>query len=118
MSQWILYGCNPDGSEPRELAAFEGKEVYFDQLNSLVFRRVVEGKAGNVEKVLLTLLKNAVVDVKSARILMRALRHADEVGLSNDIYDSLECALDEGETAFCWGDLDNLVPHDLTKWEI
>ena len=118
MSQWILYGCDPDGKNPRELASFEGKEAYFEQLNGYVFRSVLAGKAGNVEKVLLTLLKNAIVDRDNARILMRAMRHADEVGLTNDIYDAMECALDEGEVALCWGDLGNLVKHDLTKWEI
>ncbi|MBQ8394659.1 MAG: hypothetical protein IJX49_03720 [Clostridia bacterium] len=34
------------------------------------------------------------------KLVKRALRHFDEVGLSNDIYDSLEELLDEGCDAF------------------
>lgn len=33
---------------------------------------------------------------KYGKLIKRALRHFDEVGLSNDIYDSLEELLDEG----------------------
>jgi len=118
MDQWILYGCELDGTNPRPLCELDGKQAFFEQLNAHVFRKVASSHAGNAEKVLLTLLKNAIVDAQSARVLMRALRHADEVGLCNDIYDAVECALDEGETALCWGDLTRLVKHDLTKMEI
>ena len=39
-------------------------------------------------------------DKQYGKLVKRALRHFDEVGLSNDIFDSLEELLDEGCDAF------------------
>ncbi len=44
-------------------------------------------------------LTNAYFLAKQGKMLLRALRHFDEVGLSNDIHAALEEALDEGAEA-------------------
>ena len=45
-------------------------------------------------------LGNEYYAAKYGKVVKRALRHFDEVGLSNDIFDELETLLDEGCEAF------------------
>ena len=98
----ILYAFI-DG-EWAEFASFDDFSTYATQVQ----------KAAEIKKTTASLdsARNAAVvmeefalgkkayDAKYGKLVKRALRHFDEVGLSNDIFDALEELLDEGAEAF------------------
>lgn len=63
------------------------------------------------------ILGGYVFDKKYGKPLLRALRHFDEVGISNDLHAALEESLDEGAERFAFATADQRVddrpPYDL-----
>ena len=82
-----------------EFSSFADKRDYANQVKEAVARK----KTSNTEEIKnsATVVEDFVLGGKFyakeyGKLVMRALRHFDEVGLSNDIQASLEELLDEG----------------------
>lgn len=94
---FVLYAYNNGGWT--EFCSFTDKNDYAKQVSSAVARK----KTAETEE-----MKNSAIVMEDfvlgkkyyakqyGKLVMRALRHFDEVGLSNDIQASLEELLDEG----------------------
>ncbi len=100
-------------AEWRRFAAFEERTgEYASQVKEGVLRaqNSAEEAKRNAAVVMRTFVFEDVYYGRGqGKTIMRALRHFDEVGLSNDIYAALEEALDEGAEAFALvkdGDID------------
>lgn len=98
---FILYGW--DNEKWAEFCSFADTRGYAEQVKSAVTHKKT---SANEE------MKNSAIVMEGfafgkkfygkqyGKLVMRALRHFDEVGLSNDIQASLEELLDEGYTKF------------------
>lgn len=84
------------GNSIEEYASFED-DGYSDQILNKIEKRKCERLYSNVDYVMENVFANKQgVAKKYLKTAMRALRHFDEVGLSNDIYDVLEEINDDG----------------------
>ena len=89
---FILYTFN--GGEWAEFASFKDRRDYRALVEKAAENKQKEGKTEEVKNAA-ALMRTFVLDGKAFSIsekksVSRALRHFDEVGLSNDIFDVLE----------------------------
>ena len=99
---YILYALN--GDTWQEYARFADRRNYAERVAQAVENKLQNGKTDEVKNAAIVMrsfvLGNEYYEIKYGKIVKRALRHFDEVGLSNDIFDELECLLDEDFVAF------------------
>ena len=101
---FILYAF--DGTAWVSFAEITDKKgTYLERVAQFVAIKEKDGKTDeikNAAKVMRAfVLENKYFDAKKdGKVIKRALRHFDEVGISNDIYESLEELLDEGFASF------------------
>ena len=98
---YILYILKK--GEWKEYARFDGAE-YESQVKKAAAWKKQDGKSETVQNAA-TVAEQFVCDGKyyaksCGKTALRALRHFDEVGISNDVHAALEEALDEGLDAF------------------
>ena len=99
---YILYALI-DGNW-QEYASFKDKKNYAQRVAQASELKIATAKT-EAEKNAAIIMKafvlgNEYYAEKYGKVVKRALRHFDEVGLSNDIFDELECLLDEGCDGF------------------
>ena len=87
-----------------EVASFKDRHGYAKQMENAVGIKKKEGKTDSVRNAAVVaegfVLGRYYYGKEYGKLVMRALRHFDEVGLSNDIQAALEELLDEGCDAF------------------
>lgn len=88
----------------QEYASFKDKKDYAQRVAQAAEMKIQTAKTEAEKNAAIVMkafvLGNEYYAEKYGKIIKRALRHFDEVGLSNDIFDELEGLLDEGCDAF------------------
>ncbi|MBE7084485.1 MAG: hypothetical protein E7368_00335 [Clostridiales bacterium] len=116
---YILHVLNADTW--REYARFVDKRNYAQLIATAVEDRLKNGKTEEMKNSATVMhafvLEGKYFAQKDGKVIKRALRHFDEVGLSNDIFEALESLLDEGCTAFALAK-EGHSPASLTQGEI
>ncbi len=99
---FILYAFS--GGEWAQFASFDDFSDYASQVVKSAENKKRTAAMDSVRNAAIVMedfvLGKKSYDKQYGKLVKRALRHFDEVGLSNDIFDSLEELLDEGCDAF------------------
>ena len=101
---FILYAY--DGKAWQAFAKIEDKKNnYEERVLQTSEKKMATGKTEEIKNAALVMrafvCEEKYFDTKTCgKTVKRALRHFDEVGISNDIYESLEELLDEGFASF------------------
>lgn len=95
-----------------EYASFEN-DGYVEQILAKIEKRRLDGRCDNADVVMERVFaKKQGILKKDFKTAMRALRHFDEVGLSNDVYSVLEEINDDGSfDAVFFDDFDDPTSH-------
>lgn len=87
------------GEKWAEFASFDGAEAYASQVEKAVKSRKETGKTEQIVNSAIVMegfvLGGFWFGAKYGKLVKRALRHFDEVGISNEIFEALEELLDE-----------------------
>ena len=97
--------------EWKRFAQFSSKYDYIASVKSAIATKKATGKTTseqNAARVMEYFVLNGYAfDEKRGKLVMRALRYFDEVGISNDLHAALEELLDDGATAFAFATADD-----------
>ncbi len=117
--EYFIYAISSGNID--EYAVFDD-DGYSEQILKKIEKRRLENKCDNVDYIMEEVFaKKQGVAKKNFKTALRALRHFDEVGLSNDIYDVLEeIADDGGYDAVIFDNYENFEEHliDLDGYSI
>lgn len=87
-----------------EYASFKDRNGYADRVRAVAAEKKETAKTDEVKNAATVMegfvLESCFYGKEYGKLLLRALRHFDEVGISNDVCEALEEALDEGYEAF------------------
>ena len=99
---FILYAF--DKGNWQEFATFKDRADYAEQVKTSAIAKLSDAKTETVQNAALVMqafvLGNYFYERTYGKTILRALRHFDEVGLSNDIHAALEELLDEDYERF------------------
>ena len=99
---YILYAYKK--GEWKEFARFSRSEGYAEQVEKAASLKKTDEKSESIRNAALVMesfvLGNFYYGKEYGKLVMRALRHFDEVGISNDVQSALEESLDEGIERF------------------
>ena len=108
---FILYAF--DKGKWQEFASFKDRADYAEQVKISAIAKLSDAKtetAQNAARVMQAfVLGNYFYERTYGKTILRALRHFDEVGLSNDIHAALEELLDEDYEKFALAKVDTDV---------
>jgi hypothetical protein len=119
MSDFVLY-AKIDGDWAVS-ATFADKEAYTAAINRYFGMKKAEGKSlDDCDTVLALFTEACVVERKRFGLVKRALRHYDEIGISNDLVEAIDQAKRDGAEAVGWGTdaPAGISPHDFGDMEI